>query len=272
MGLTIAARLAEFLPKSIQQSLYKRYWQIKSDLLYRRLYELLDLEYTLQSGLVLSVASRAEWWTYNDIFVDREYDLPIRQALASNPSPGGFTVLDLGANVGYFLLRFVDLMRQMGLRDLAADVTLVEGSPRVYRELGQRLTSQDLSPITLRTIHGLVGPREGTGSMQESALHVKNTIMHGPEKGDAKVGFVDLMRVMEGRPEIDLLKCDIEGAELLFLENYGELLGRVKNAVFEFHDQLCDTKKCLSLLQQAGFRQQVLRSSPEISVRFFSKN
>ena len=38
-----------------------------------------------------------------------------------------------------------------------------------------------------------------------------------------------------------LLKCDIEGAELLFLENYEDLLGKVRNAVFELHHEQCDT-------------------------------
>ena len=256
---------------SFQQWMRDRYWRIKSALLYQRLYKMLDLQYTVESGLSLRVASKGEWWIYNDIFVNREYDVPIRQALQSRSPDRPFTVLDLGANVGYFCLRVLDLMRQSELQNLTADMTLVEGSPAVYRELQDRLGSQNLSPMKLRLIHGLAGRREGSGAIHESAIHVKNTIMQPPRNGSAIVEFVDLARLMQDRPRIDLLKCDIEGAELLCIENYPDLLGKVKNAVFEFHDELCDTAKCLSLLDQAGFRPQVLRACPGISVRFFSR-
>jgi FkbM family methyltransferase len=271
MSLNSPPPPAEAKSPRIQQWLRDRYWRIKSDLLYHHLYEMLNLEYTLQSGVVLRVASKGEWWTYNDIFVNQEYDLPIRKALESRSSRSSFTVLDLGANVGYFCLRVLDLMRQSGLQTVAADMTLVEGSPAVYRDLQHRLGSQDLSPMAVRMFHGLVGLRQGSGAILESAIHVKNTIMHHRTNNAVKVEFVDLSPVMQDRPEIDLLKCDIEGAELLFIENYRDLLTRVKNAVFEFHDELCDTAMCLKLLEQAGLRQQVLRSSSGISVRFFSR-
>jgi FkbM family methyltransferase len=272
MGPNTSSRSSPQPPHPIQAWLRDRYWRIKSGLLYKRLYEMLQLEYTLQSGLVLRVASKGEWWTYNDIFVNHEYDLPIRKALESHSPANPFTILDLGANVGYFCLRVLDLMRQCGLQNAAADMTLVEGSPAVYRDLQLRLGSQDLTPVTLRLIHGLAGRREGSSAIRESAIHVKNTIMHNQRNDCVRVEFVDLFHLMQDKPEIDLLKCDIEGSELLFIENYRDLLGRVRNAVFEFHDELCDTARCLSLLEQAGFHQQVLRRCPGISVCWFSRN
>jgi FkbM family methyltransferase len=272
--MTFASRIAGFLPRSVEDSLRARYWNFKSHLLYRRLYEFLDLQYTLQSGLMVQVATKGEWWSYNDIFVNQEYDLPIQCALAARSAEDSFTVLDLGANVGYFVLRLVDLMRRNGLQHLATDLISVEGSPSVFRQLEQRLAQQDLSPVTPRLIHGLVGRRTGNSTIREYALHVKNTIMPGEQlhdrSGGVEVGFVDLAPVFEGRT-IDLLKCDVEGSELLFLENYGDMLSRVRHAVFEFHDKFCDTARCVSILQDSGFRQQVLRSNPDISVRFFSK-
>ncbi|HXM23206.1 MAG TPA: FkbM family methyltransferase [Terriglobales bacterium] len=230
------------------------------------------MEYTLQSGVTLKVASKGEWWTYNDIFVNREYDLPIQTALQSRSPEHPFTVLDLGANVGYFTLRVVDLMRQSSLETLASDMTLVEGSPTTFRELQDRLRLQSLSLLDLRVIHGLVGEREGNGVIHESALHVKNTIMDTGQHDGVRVNFVDLYQIMENRSKIDLLKCDVEGAELSFIENYGDLLRRVKNAVFEFHHEQCDTATCVDLLEQLGFHQRVLRSCNAFSICFFSKN
>jgi FkbM family methyltransferase len=265
-------RLVGLLPHSSEEWLRYKYWRAKSMLLYQRLYQSLQLEYTLESGLVLKVASKGEWWTYNDIFVNHEYDLPIRKALESHPSGYPLTVLDLGANVGYFTLRVVDLMRHAPLGITAADMTLVEGSPATHRELRYRLKLQTLPQVNLRVVHGLVGQRDGVGIIHESAIHVKNTIRAPSKYGGVRVGFVDLSKLMEGKPEIDLLKCDIEGAEQLFIENYGDLLHRVKHAVFEFHHEQCDTAKCVSILEQTGFRQRVLRSGDGISICFFSRS
>jgi FkbM family methyltransferase len=264
--------VVELLPQSINGRIRETYWRIKSELLYRHLYRILHLEYTLQSGVILKVASKGEWWTYNDIFVNREYDLPIQTALQSRSAEHPFTVLDLGANVGYFTLRVVDLMRQSSLETLASDMTLVEGSPKTCRELQDRLRPHNLSFLNLRVIHGLVGQREGNGVIHESALHVKNTIMNVEQHRGARVDFVDLYEIMENRSKIDLLKCDVEGAELLFIRNYGDLLRRVKNAVFEFHHELCDTTACIDVLEQLGFHQRVLRSCSGFSTCFFSKN
>jgi FkbM family methyltransferase len=271
MNKRILSNVARLLPQPIERSIRQTYWQIKSELLYRYLYRILQLEYTLRSGVVLNVASKGEWWTYNDIFVNREYDLPIQTALQSRSPGHPFTVLDLGANVGFFTLRVVDLMQQSSLETFASDMTLVEGSPATYRELQYRLSLQNLSRLNLRVVHGLVGRREGSGFIHESALHVKNTITDSRQHDGVKVDFVDLDQIMKGRPKIDLLKCDVEGSELLFIQNYTGLLRKVKNAVFEFHHEQCDTTACVDLLEQLGFQQQVLRSCHDFSICFFSR-
>jgi FkbM family methyltransferase len=267
----ILSDVVELLPQTIQGRIRETYWRIKSELLYRRLYRILQLEYTLQSGVTLKVASKGEWWTYNDISVNREYDLPIQTVLQSRSSEHPFTVLDLVANVGFFTLRVVDLMQQSSLETLASDMTLVEGSPATYRELQDRLSLQNLSWLSLRVVHGLVGQREGSGFIHESALHVKNTIMNTRQRDGVRVDLVDLVQIMEEKPTIDLLKCDVEGSELLFIQNYADLLRRVKNAVFEFHHEQCDPTACVDLLEQLGFHQRVLRSCHDFSICFFSK-
>ena len=260
------------MPDPLRDTIRERYWQAKSSLLYRHLYRVLDLEYTLPSGLLLKIGSKGEWWVYNEIFVGHGYDVPIHRALESRSAARPFTVLDLGANVGFFFLRVIDLMRQCELRNLSWDITLVEGSPAVHRELQERLRLQGLLGKGLRVVNGLVGQRSGSGAIRESAIHVKNTILHTRPGNSVKVDFVDLARLMEERPTVDLLKCDIEGAEQMFIENYGDLLGRVKHAVFEFHHEQCDTGKCTRLLEQAGFSRQILHSNAEVSICLFSRN
>lgn len=259
------------LPKSAQSRIRDRYWQIKSGLLYQSLYQLLALENTLPSGITLQVSSKGEWWTYNDIFVNGEYDIPILHALEKCSPLRPLTVLDLGANVGYFTLRVIDLIRQKR-PDCRVNITMVEGSPRVFSLLEKRVLSQPLPEMRSRMVHGLVGMRTGRASLQESAVHVKNTIMNVGGSRAQSVHFIDLEDLMGDVDKIDLLKCDIEGAELLFLENYGSLLCKVRSAVFEFHHEMCDTRKCRDILQQNGFQETVLRTTPTFSVNFLTRD
>jgi FkbM family methyltransferase len=262
----------ERLPKSFRDAIRDRYWRIKSKLLYQRLFEILDLEYQLRSGITVRVASQGEWWTYNDIFVNHEYDAAIETALSSRALDQPFVVLDLGANIGYFLLRVLDLISQNQEPPFRCDVTLVEGSPSNFKTLQDRLAAQQLDHIDYRLVHGLVGARSGQGVINESALHVKNTIMQGPARRGTPVEFVDLCKVMAGRENVDLLKCDIEGAEQSFIENYPDLLRRVNTAVFELHHGMCETARCLRMLSDLGFRQTDLRSNDEVSICLFARN
>jgi len=70
----------------------------------------LKLEWKLLFGLAIKVKSHAEWKAYNDIFVDREYNVPLKQALASTRNGHTFTFLDLGANVRFFTTRLTELI------------------------------------------------------------------------------------------------------------------------------------------------------------------
>jgi FkbM family methyltransferase len=268
----VLARVVEALPKSLQNRVRDRYWQIKSRFLYRSLYRALDLEHTLPSGLIVKIASKGEWWVYNDIFVDGEYDVPIHMALEDRSPVRPFIVLDLGANVGYFALRVLDLIGHKQQENFDPDITMVEGSPRTFLELEKRIRSQRQLAVGVHTVHGLVGQPRGSGVIQESAIDVKNTIVDVPAGHGVRVDFVDLDSLMADKSEIDLLKCDIEGAELLFIQNYVGLLRKVKYAVFELHHDQCDTKGCVRALEDLGFHQTILRTNSSFSVSLFSRN
>ncbi len=267
----VLARVVEALPEFAQVQIRNRYWQIKSRLLYQSLYRVLDLEHTLQSGLTVKVASKGEWWTYNDIFVDGEYDVPIHTALEGRSPVRPFVVLDLGANVGYFAFRVLDLIGEQERENFCLDITMIEGSPKTFLELERRIRSQRHVAMGVRMVHGLVGQPRGSGVIREGAIHVKNTTVDVPMRQGVIVDFVDLESLMADKSEIDLLKCDIEGAELLFIQNYAGLLRKVKHAVFELHHDQCDTKECVRTLEESGFHQTVLRVNSSFSVSLFSR-
>lgn len=232
----------------------------------------LDLNWALKSGLTIKVASNSDWVIYNDIFVDGEYDSTIQATLQSTPTDRRLNILDIGANVGFFTLRFVDLLRQSARSDQPLQITLVEGSPKVFAELSRRLLSDNNLAQEVRIVNGLVGERNGCAKISEGDFHAMNSMFFDQTADTVNVDFVNLDTLFDADEVIDLLKCDIEGAELLFIENYRDLLRRSKKAVFELHHDRCDTERCRKILADIGFpNQQLLRATPTFSVYYFAK-
>ncbi|HMJ05896.1 MAG TPA: FkbM family methyltransferase [Chthoniobacterales bacterium] len=228
----------------------------------------LNPSWQLRSGIIIRVLNYNDWMIYNDIFVDGEYDPPIEELLAS--APGGARVLDLGGNVGFFTLRVADVFLRQGRSDF--EVIMVEGSPSTFAELNQRLAANEkLLQKRVRSVNGLAGERTGAAVIAEAPSHGENSIVT-PARGGQRVPFVDLEELVGSWDRIDLLKCDIEGAEELFLGNYPGLLRKSERAVFEFHHDLCDIPLCRRRLAEAGLTQvQMLRESGRCSVESFSR-
>jgi FkbM family methyltransferase len=233
------------------------------------------LHWRLASGIEIEVANEAEWILYGGIFVDGEYDCAIERVLARTQSEQRLCVLDLGANVGFFTLRLVDrLLRERGSH-FPWEATLVEGSPRSYRELQRRLERNRAVTPNVTVVHGLAGRRSGSAVMYEHDFHAANSINNpvmAREGRGTNVGYVELATLAAGMPRIQLLKCDIEGAELQFLESYPDLLEKVESIVLELHPQLCDVARCRVLLADAGFdRHTMIRDAADQSVELFER-
>lgn len=247
-----------FIPSKIRIYIKKILWKI------------LSLEWTLKSGLNIKVASYAEWIIYNDIFVDGEYNLPIERFL-SVASDNPLIILDLGANVGYFTLKAADFILT---KNPNADflITLVEGSPSNYRKLKSRLAKQPALANKIRLICGLVGKPDGKAKIREFDFHVKNMVCNNGKSKGVIVPFVNLNSLYSENQDIDLLKCDIEGLEQIFIENHKELLKKVKFAVFELHSNKCDVEHCIHLLKEAGFLNHTkLDERSILGIHFFWK-
>lgn len=239
------------------------------DFLYRRL----NLRQELRSGLSLPIQDPSDWHLFNEIFIQSEYDAAIATLLDTiRNGSQKLRVLDLGANVGFFAMRVVDLLKSDQRWTNAVELILVEGSPRNAARLRALIASQSRElNLNARIIHGLAGRRAGTGQMVEHGLHMINRVSEDGTSGTA-VGYVDLDEIVGAGP-LDLIKCDIEGSELAFIENYPELLRRTASLVIELHPTLCDTKRCVQLLTEAGFdRHQVLASHTETSTDLFTRS
>lgn len=232
----------------------------------------LNPSWTLPSGILVRVLSYSDWLIYNDIFVDGEYDRPIHELLKPVvDSARTVQVVDLGANVGFFTLRLADAFLRKGGNNF--NIVAVEGSPLNFAELQERLgANANLLRDRVRTINGLIGHRGGVGEISEGESCGENAIF-GEAGSRATVPFVDLDALLQPLDAVDLLKCDIEGAEELFVHNYPGLLAKTERAVFEFHHDKCDVARCRQALAKAGLKQTLtLRKFGHCSVEFFHRN
>jgi FkbM family methyltransferase len=248
--------MKDFLPHRFHERLSRAVWRQLSPV------------WRLPSGLVAKVKSSAEWAIYNDIFVEGEYDLAISELLGNCPERP--VVVDLGANVGYFALRFADLwLRRNDGREF--EILGVEGSPSTYDELISRM-NQPLISESCRFHLGLIGRRTGFGFISNLPFHVANSVAIRPSRGLQRVRYVGLDSLIPDDRRISLLKCDIEGSEETFLQNYPDLLRRVDLAVFEMHPDKCSVTLCMELLDAAGLVHQTnIRSCDSFTVDLFKR-
>ena len=254
------SKLRERLPEALKGPLRRLAWKQ------------LTLDHRLPSDLTVSVRSHADWIIYNEIFVAGEYDLPIREALEGLDTGTVLEVCDLGANVGFFTVRFADLLLGKGFPPSAFHATLVEGAPSVFSDLRQRLSQQQPISSQLRFCHGLIGELHGTGIIVQTHRHFANRVFPDGHVRGTKVPYLNLYDLYPPPASIGLLKCDIEGSELSFLRNYGELLRRTRAAIFELHQGFSDPAACLALIRESGFSHHlVLRQESLFSVHYFHR-
>jgi FkbM family methyltransferase len=231
------------------------------------------------SGTAL-VKSDSDWAVANEIFVHGEYDDAILQAIRVEQQTGPLRILDLGANVGFFSLRCIHLYLQT--KDpRSLEVFAVEGSTSLFADLERRLSGSSLGNVKLRLRNGLVGLRTGKAMFHSSWF---NSCVNGVSRGDKvsrnpllnryaeECEYIDLEQFLPARCALDLIKCDIEGSELEFLQNYPDLLGRTRNLVIEFHPFHCDALACRNLLDSLGFvRQRVIKSFPTHALEMYCR-
>jgi FkbM family methyltransferase len=228
------------------------------------------LAWQLPSGLHARVESLGDWVVYNEVFVDGAYDPVIDAMMAARPTDRPLVVLDLGAHVGYFSLRVADRVRRAG-ETARAQLTLVEGHPSTFRLLASRWRRQPLGPDTVvHLVQGLAGRRDGAALVVRDRFAPSARLAAPGERGVA-ARYVDLETLVPTGP-VDLLKCDIEGAEASVIETYPALLTRVQRAAIEFHPRHVDVGRLVERLHEAGLlRRAILTDTPDGSLQWFER-
>ena len=233
-----------------------------SDMVRLACWRTLNPAITRESGVTLHVRSDSDWEVLQEVFINHDYDEAISSALNSSKLGQEIQIIDLGANVGFFMLRCIDLYRQAQL-PTPLKILSVEGAPQAFAELQRRAGALSKGNVTLDIRQGLVGRRTGKAKIYSSPFSsMTNSVVRGngrtsriPLLGrhaeDSE--YIDLLTLIPETGTIDLLKCDIEGSELEFLQNYGDLLSRTRLLVIELHPKECDADACAELLRKSGF-------------------
>ena len=145
----------------------------------------------------------------------------------------GDTVIDVGANLGYYTVLAADLVGPEGR------VVAIEPNPEVFRRLSASIAVNGFSPRTSARNVALAGPGEsGKRAFFVPAGEPKNGRFVGPQEhpdwlaGHGTVSEVALGRIdPDSFDRVDFIKIDVEGAELAVLEHLRPVLEKFRPKV-----------------------------------------
>jgi len=180
----------------------------------------------------------------NEIFLNNEYNFK-----ADTDKP---VILDCGSNVGVSIMYFLSLYPN-------AEITGFEPDPHIFRALKQNMTQNNLN-VTLENValcsEDCTIPfyvNDGFGALTGSIINERG----GNNKID--VDGKRLSQFISKYKKIDLIKIDIEGAEIGVLDDLcaSNTLGLADNYVVEYHHNIrssqSDMSEFLKKFEDRGF-------------------
>lgn len=167
-----------------------------------------------------------------------------KQVLFSTLVRPGQTVLDIGANVGFYTLLAAELVGNSGR------VVSFEPLPRNQHYLREHVRLNGLTNVTL--IEAAVADREGRASFASADAPEMGRLS---DEGQLEVEVVSLDgAIAAGRvPVPDLMKIDVEGAEARVLEGARNLLATRRPTILLATHGAEVHRRCCDLLREAGY-------------------
>lgn len=217
------------------------------------------LETRTPGGVRLPVRDKGEWGCLGEIFIERIYE-PFWPSLRD---VRGW--VDLGCNAGFFSFGLLDfLSRSAG------------AAPPTRAFLGDaNETCVALARDTIRRNglaehwsceHVVVGPPGETVSFSQFKFSVHSSIF-ARQRGERTFRYpaTDIPALLARlRGVFDLIKIDVEGAELFLFQHHTGLLQRFRFGLCEWHAPQFDGATMRDWLRQSGFETLELRSqSPD---------
>lgn len=181
-------------------------------------------------------------WQFKEIFVEEYYRFD-----TSSKVP---VIYDCGANVGTSCAFFKLIYPQ-------SSIVAFEPNPRIAEYLRSNIKNNLLENIEVIEkavwIHN-DGIELGLDDADSSSIHLENN--------KTKVESIRLKEYLVKEETVDMLKMDIEGAEIEVLKDCRESLSNVKNIFVEFHSYANEPQRLselIDVLESAGFRYFVMQ-------------
>lgn len=187
------------------------------------------------NGFNLAVRPK-DWCAFEEVLVRDEYGF-VNAILEGNPCP---RVLDLGANIGLFGVRVLRVRPR-------AHIFALEPSLATFRVLQANCAANP--GYAWHALRYAAWDSDGTARFNETRY---STGSHVSQAGDAIVPTITLSRLMRQYtgPALDLVKMDIEGAELAVLARHELLLEHVQHLILEIHPNRCSVAEVLAVVRR----------------------
>jgi len=191
-------------------------------------------------------------WQFKEIFADNSY---LFKTGSEKP-----VIYDCGANIGTSVVYFKQTFPNAVIKAFEAD-------PKILEILNQNISKNNISNIEIIGKAVWVN-NNGVEFSQEGA---DGSSIFG-NKNKVTVPSVRLKNMLDNEEKIDLLKMDIEGAEVEVIKDCNSSLKKAEHIFIEFHSFVNDEQKLSSLLltlSNNGFRyfikQEADRKQPFIN-------
>ena len=182
-------------------------------------------------------------WQFKEIFVDEIYYFET----IDNPTP---VIFDCGANIGIGCLYFKRKYPK-------SRVIAFEADPSIAMHLCNNMQKNEIKDVTI-VAKAVWIDDQGISFVSDGAdggaVLIENQITSSSSE------FIDSIRLkdwLDKEDKIDLLKIDIEGAELQVIEDCQHSLSHINHIFLEFHalsENAQSLSRILNILEQNNFR------------------
>jgi FkbM family methyltransferase len=209
----------------------------------------------VSSGPLVGMRLRKYLRTFAPEFVTGDYEAPLSAALTRELRPGQ-TFYDVGANVGFFSLLAAKVTGPAG------KVIAVEPHPETIRQLRAQFEVNGLA--NTQAIEAAVCDRVGTTTLIDDfacmvKMHDLEPTLAEPNTITAATTTLDDVAAQVGFP--DVVKMDIEGAEILALRGATKVLDRKPTLLVEVHSEQL-SRDFYPLLESFGYNFYRLDGTP----------
>lgn len=184
----------------------------------------LGLSFPLDKNYWVQLMENDSYDSFSEIFIQQEY----KDFL---PKANFLKVVDLGAHYGYFSLWLQSKISSNDFQSL-----LIEPSLFCRRSLNNLISQPHLSG-RFQYIQAAIGnPLDKTVNFFDRPFMAGSSFDLSHNENSFKIDIIKVEEILQALPPpYDLIKCDIEGSEWDFINNYPKILQKTKYLLMEWH-------------------------------------